>query len=920
MPLGRLAVLLPLLLGLCAALPALRAAEPTSPRAHFGFAIGDDHHLATYTQTEAYFQKLARESDRMRLVDLGPTEEGRRQWMLVCSSPANLARIDRLREISRRLGRGEDADEATARALAAEGRAVVWIDGGLHATETVATHQLIETAWQLASRQDAETRRILDETVVLLAHANPDGQELVSNWYMRNPVPAKRSYGGLPRLYQKYIGHDNNRDFFLGAMKESANLNRQLYVEWIPQILYNHHQSSPTGTIVAGPPYRDPFNHVYDPALVTTLDGVGAAMAHRLHLEGKPGYTRLTGSVYSTWWNGGLRTTAYFHNMVGILTEIAGHPNPMDIPLIPARLVPNGANPFPITPQRWHFAQSIQYSLSMNYAVLDYAARNRDTLLFGIWRMGRNAIERGSRDHWTHYPRRIEAIREAHARDQPGAAKTETNEGARAPAATRLPAKYYDEVVRRPELRDPRGYILPADQADFPTAVKFINALIKGGVTVHRATAAFTVAGKSYPAGSYVVKTAQAFRPHVLDLFEPQDHPNDFRYEGGPPIAPYDAAGWTLAYQMGIAFDRILDGFDGPFVAVPAGELQRPPAPTLPASATGWTLSRRVNDSFTAVNQLLRAGVTVTVAPGGDFHVPARAGATLAPIAAELGVPVQPAAAPAGARPLRPLRVGLWDRYGGSMPSGWTRWILEQHQFPFELVFPPEIDAGNLRQRFDVIVFPSGAVPRPGLVTSSGDAYGDSSSGGGPAPADVPAPYRDRIGRFSAAKSVDPLRAFLEAGGTIVTVGTSGHLASHLGLPVRNALVERAAGAKGERTLPREKFYIPGSILRMNLDPAAPANAGMAAEVDVFFDENQVFRLLPEAETQGLRRLAWFASDAPLRSGWAWGQQHLKDGVTAFEAPIGRGRLLVFTPEITFRAQAQGTFRLLFNALVGEAP
>jgi len=917
---GRLALLLPLLLGLCAALPALRGAEPTSPRTHFGFAIGDDHHLATYTQTEAYFQKLARESDRLRLVDIGPTEEGRRQWMLVCSSPANLARLDRLREISRRLGRAEDTDEATARALAAEGRAVVWIDGGLHATETVATHQLIETAWQLASRQDAETRRILDETVILLVHANPDGQELVSNWYMRNPVPAKRSYAGLPRLYQKYIGHDNNRDFFLGAMKESANLNRQLYVEWIPQILYNHHQSSPTGTIVAGPPYRDPFNHVYDPALVTALDGVGAAMAHRLHLEGKPGYTRLTGSVYSTWWNGGLRTTAYFHNMIGILTEIAGHPNPMDIPLIPARLTPNGANPFPITPQRWHFAQSIQYSLSLNYAVLDYAARNRDTLLFGMWRMGRNAIERGSRDHWTHYPRRIEAIREAHARDQPRVAKSETNEGPRVPAATRLPAKYYDEVVRRPELRDPRGYILPADQPDFPTAVKFVNALIQGGVTVHRATAPFTVAGKAYPAGSYVVKTAQAFRPHVLDLFEPQDHPNDFRYEGGPPIAPYDAAGWTLAFQMGISFDRILDAFEGPFVALPAGERQRPPALTLPLSAKGWTLSRRVNDSFTAVNRLLRAGVAVKAAPSGDFHVPPGAGAALAPLAAELGVPAQPAAAPVGARALRPLRIGLWDRYGGSMPSGWTRWILEQHQFPFELVFPPEIDAGNLRQRFDVIVFPSGAVPRPGPVASTGDAYSDSASGGGPAPADVPAPYRDRIGRFSSAKSVDPLRAFLEAGGAIVTVGTSGHLAAHLGLPVRNAVVERAAGAKAERALPREKFYIPGSILRMNLDPAAPANAGMATEVDVMFDENQVFRLTPEAEAQGIRRLAWFATEAPLRSGWAWGQQHLKDGVVAFEAPVGLGRLLVFTPEITFRAQAQGTFRLLFNALLGAGP
>ncbi len=920
-----------LLCTLAAAAPALPAgaAELTSPKAHFGFAIGDDYHLATYVQTEAYFKKLAAESDRVRLVDMGRTEEGRTQWMVVCTSPANLAKLDRLRDISQQLARAEDADEARARALAAEGRAVVWIDGGLHATETVGTHQLIETLWQFASRSDPETLRILDQTVILFVHANPDGQDLVSNWYMRRSPPAKRTMDRLPRLYQKYIGHDNNRDFFMGTQKETNNLNRQLYVEWLPQIVYNHHQSGPIGTIVAGPPYRDPFNHVYDPLMITTLDAVGAAMNHRLNLEGKPGYTRLTGSVYSTWWNGGLRTTTYFHNMIGILTETIGSPTPMEVPLVANRLLPNGSLPFPITPQKWRYAQSIAYSVSMNYAVLDYAARHRDTLLFGMWRMGRNSIERGSRDHWTHYPGRIEAIKAAYLKDNPparsGTAAAEGESGASTSAATvgtrRLPSKYFDAVLRKPELRDARGYILPADQPDFPTAVKFINALIKTGVVVHRASADFTVGGKRYPAGSYVVKTAQAFRPHVLDLFEPQDHPNDFRYEGGPPIAPYDSAGWTLAFLMGVKFDRVLDGFDGPFVRLPWGELQAPPRPALPPAAAGWLLPRRTNDTFPLVNRLLQAGVAVSVVPAtGDFFVPAAARDRLAPAAADLGVATIAAdRPPTGATRIAPARIALWDRYGGSMPSGWTRWLLEQYGYAFDVVYPPQLDAGNLRAKYDVILFPSGAIARPGPAASeasSDDPYPTSTRDS--SPPDLPAEYRGRAGRITAEKTIPALKAFLEAGGTVITVGTSANLAYHLQLPVRNALVETGLDRR-ERTLPRERFFIPGSVLRMSVDTRATATRGLPDEVDVFFDENQVFRLAPDAVARGVRPLAWFASTAPLRSGWAWGQHYLKEGVTAFEAPVGQGRLLAFTPEVTFRAQTHATFKFVFNALYTTA-
>ncbi len=257
-----------------------RAQTIPTPQSHFGFAIGDDYQLANFTQTEAYFKKLDESSDRMELTTIGQTEEGRNQYMFFVSSPDNLKNLARYKEISQKMARAEGLTDAEAKALSLEGKAVVWIDGGLHATEVVGIHQLIETAYNLASRQDAETKNILDKVIILLTHANPDGQELVSNWYMRQSDPKKRSTEHLPRLYQKYIGHDNNRDFYIMNMKESQNMGRQLFLEWIPQIMYNHHQRGPAGSVLAGPPYRDPFNYVFDPA-----DGDGHRCRRGRHVQ-----------------------------------------------------------------------------------------------------------------------------------------------------------------------------------------------------------------------------------------------------------------------------------------------------------------------------------------------------------------------------------------------------------------------------------------------------------------------------------------------------------------------------------------------------------------------------------------------------------------------------------------------------------
>jgi len=426
--------------------------------------------------------------------------------------------------------------------------------------------QLIESNWQLVSGDDPETRRFRDDLIIVMVHANPDGMELVSDWYMRETDPRKRNTN-IPRLYQKYIGHDNNRDFYLAAQPESENMNRVLYTEWYPQVMYNHHQTGPAGTVMFAPPFRDPMNYNIHPLIKTGLDVVGGAMHNRFVVEEKGGVVMRSGAGYSTWWNGGLRTTVYFHNMIGLLTETIGNPTPIEIPFIANRQLPSADLPLPVRPGVWKFRQSIDYSVTANRAVLDVVSRNREHFLFNIWKMGNDRILQGQRDSWTVWPRRIEALQAQIAREnRQRAGQTAGGEdpmdflaggGGAGQSRSGAAAQSLMAALNDPAKRDPRAYVLAADQADFPTAVKFIVALQKNGIDVHRATAPITVGGTTYPTGSYVVKTAQAFGAHVLDMFEPQDHPNDFRVPGGAPTPPYDNAGWTLALQYGLAMSQV---------------------------------------------------------------------------------------------------------------------------------------------------------------------------------------------------------------------------------------------------------------------------------------------------------------------------------------------------------------------------
>jgi hypothetical protein len=235
------------------------------------------------------------------------------------------------------------------------------------------------------------------------------------------------------------------------------------------------------------------------------------------------------------------------------------------------------------------------------------------------------------------------------------------------------------------------------------------------------------------------------------------------------------------------------------------------------------------------------------------------------------------------------------------------RWLLEQFEFDFERVFPATLDAGNLKAKYDVILFPDGGIPE---TDSAGGGFG----GRPPVASEIPEEFRGQLGRVSIKQTIPQLKAFAEAGGVIVAFGGSAVLGHHLGLPISDHLVEVQQDGS-ERSLPGTKFYVPGSIMQVAVDNTNPLAFGFENKVDVFYDNSPVMELAPNSSLMGVKPVAWFDSKIALRSGWAWGQHYLDGGTAAVEAQIGKGKVFLFGPEITFRAQPHGTFKFLFNSI-----
>lgn len=389
----------------------------------------------------------------------------------------------------------------------------------------------------------------------------------------------------------------------------------------------------------------------------------------------------------------------------------------------------------------------------------------------------------------------------------------------------------------------------------------------------------------------------------------------------GPPKRPYDMTGYTLAFQMGVKFDRVLEAFDGPFVEAPG--LQDPPAGkvTGASSPAGYLVSHRINNSFILINRLMKANCdvywldkAVTVEDRdlgtGTIWIPSSPAALkiLEASSKELGLNAYGMAnAPSGkAMKLKPIRIGLFDQYGGLMPSGQIRWLFEQFEFPFEVIYPQALDAGNLKSRFDVLVFTDGAAHFGGAGERRGMRQPNAES--------IPEKYRSWLGTITADKTIPQIKQFVEAGGSVVTIGSSTSMAQMLGVPVSSYLTAVGKDEK-EHALTAEQFYAPGSLLKAHVDNRDPLAYGMPDMTDVLFDNSPVFKLKPDAESQHIHSVAWYQGSSILHSGWAWGETYLDGGTAIVDSTVGNGRVMLLGPEVAFRAQPHGTFKFLFNGV-----
>lgn len=553
-------------LALLAAWLAVAAAPPT-PSQHYGFTPGEDYKLVDYNQLIAYFQRLDAASERLQLVEFGRTSLGKPMYVAFISSEENLRRLEHLKSINRRLALAQ-ASLAEASELARQGKVFVWIDSGLHATEVAPSQHASDLAYRMVSDESPEFRRIRDKVILLqIPCINPDGLDMVVHWYRQN-VGTPYELAPLPRLYQKYAGHDNNRDWFMLNLTETRHVTRLLFQDWFPHIVYNQHQSPPFPARIFVPPYAEPLNPNIPAAVMEGIHLIGSAMKERFARENKSGVLSYHG--FDAWWNGGLRSVPAFHNMHGILTETAayayGTPREYKAEDLPERFSngiptrePSVFYQRPWLGGRWSVRDAIEYMLTADFAILDLAAARAEEFLLKAWQMAHDNIQLG--------------------RSSP-----------------------------------PFAYVLPREQWDLSSAVAMLERLQLGGIEVRHATRPFTAGGKQYSAGSWVLLAAQPFRPYLLDLLEPQKYPELRAGTTGPTKRPYDVAGWTLSLNMGVTVERIDAPFEAPLEVLSKME---PPSPSLDV---------RQNHAFIALARALEAGQTVWRAADGALSTSPTAG------------------------------------------------------------------------------------------------------------------------------------------------------------------------------------------------------------------------------------------------------------------------------------------------------
>ena len=840
-----------------------------------GHTVGEDFFLATFEESLDYFQQLAASSDRVELVEVGRTSFGRPTVIALISSPENLRNVERYREISQRLAHPGGLTDDEARQLAREGKAIVHIDGGLHASEVAHAQHTIQLAYDLATENDdPEILAILDDVILILwPSINPDGQTLVADWYRSN-VGTPFEVASMPWLYQKYVGHDNNRDGYMINMIESRLVTR-VDRHWEPHILYNHHQTAPFPARIWIPPFAEPISPYVHPLMWRSVNLIGMAMAQALEERGQKGAMHM-GTGFDNWYPGFMDHSNNFHNVASFLTEtgLYRYATPhfytiSDFPERSVSLQPQSLYSSPWEGGWWHLRDAVDYMLTASISVLDVAAKYKEDLLYNRYQAGRDVI-------------------------------SQYGEG------------------------PPYGYFIPQSQRDPVAAVELLRRLAYNGIEVQQLDRGVTFDGIQHPAGTWVITMDQPFANFVRQLFSVQGYPDLREFPEGPPDQPYDVAGWTLPYQMDV---RVIEAsspleadvrtamspvagdvvpwettedaalFDSPpgpgFDTHPVAAGIVPPSGEISGSGRALILDPAQNNTFRALNRAWNEGGRIRVLPGAQGEEGEGGTSALYQItglsntaqqALVRDFALQARRGGAEGVQIRQPRIGLYRPWNASMDEGWTRWLLEMYGYEFTSVRNADVRAGGLSERFDVVI----------IADMSANQIIEGFRLGS-----VPPRYAGGIG----PEGVREFDAFVRAGGTLVTLnGSSMFAVDELHLPVKNVVAE----------LERQEFFLSGSIVELEVDPSHPIMAGMERRAKVVVGRSPVFTVTEGFEGSALAKYP--SEGSPLLSGYLLGEEHLHGYAAALDVEHGDGHVVLLGMKPQWRGQPFGNFRILFNA------
>lgn len=841
------------------------AAQIPTPESYFGFRIGSDRKLARWDKIVDYFQLIGRNSDRVRIRNLGPTTQGNPFIVAEIGAPETLRDLERFKRLERKLyWQGGAPTEAEREEIFRDGKTVVVITNSIHATEIGASQMVIEAVYRLATDQSPAIRKILDNVILLLVPClNPDGQIMVTDWYNRYlGTPFEAS--SLPYLYHFYVGHDNNRDMYLFSQKESRMTAELLWHDWFPSVWLDEHQQGSSGARIFTMPATDPINPNVHPLIYRWNGILGQQQAAALEAEGRTGI--IYNSTYTNFWQGAMAWSGWWHNQVGLLTEVAsariatpieqrlaepGRPAaaPLDFEAERRRLAENPAAPLPpptdVNPRTdyprpwlggtWRLRDIVDYELTATFGLLEAAADRRETILRQIYEVNRSTVESG--------------------------------------AAGRLAAG--DQAY---------AAIISADQHDPNEVVELVDKLLIAGVEVQRATRPFTQDGVRYPAGSFVVPFGQVFGRYAKDILERQVYPEVRRAPNAPPEPPYDVSAWSLGMQFGVTTATARTPLPD---TLALERVAATPKPVVLAARAGggWTVGYQGAESARLVNRLLKAGARVSlgrrtarVAAGADVWAKATAGYEIRPLAA----PPEDAAAP-----LKTPRIGLYQAWTANMDEGWTRWVFDRYEFGYTVLHNADVQAGDLRSRFDAIVLPDQSA-RDLMEGQTGTAV-------------VPE-YRGGLGERGLAA----LAAFVSAGGTVVTLGAAADLPiDKWPLPLRNL----------KRATTRDQHFAPGTIVKLQVDPAHPLGRGMPAETWGYYINSPFFEVTSGFSSQRTTVAVRYPNAGVNASGWLRGEEYMLGQAAVAAVELHPGKVVLFGIRPQHRAQTHATLPLFFNAL-----